>query len=148
MLKPNDIQLIIEPGRFIVAKSGILIGSVNQIKTKNNINYIGINIGMNNLIRPTLYNAIHPIYFPLSQKSINKNYKIVGPICESGDVFIDNLLLPCKIKEGDMVIVDETGAYGEVMSSEYNMKPKNNKIIIDELKEYKINYKVAERLEL
>lgn len=141
--KYEKIKLFVEPGRFIVANSGIIVGKVNQLKTKNDVNYIGINIGMNNLIRPTLYNAIHPIYFPLSKTSNHDNlYKVVGSICESGDVFIDNLIIKQIVNENDLVIIEESGAYGEVMSSNYNMKKNGQSIIIDE----NINIKIINNI--
>lgn len=119
--RPNNIKLMIEPGRFIVADSGIIWGKVTQIKNKNNTKFIGVNIGMNNLIRPALYQAIHPVYFP-----VNSNQKeivnVVGPICESGDVIIKNLKIHKNIKVDDSIVITQTGAYGQVMSSQYNLK--------------------------
>ena len=119
------LKIAIEPGRFIVANSGYLIGKVNQIKIKEDIKYIGTNIGMNNLIRPTLYNAIHPVYFD-SELTDKKNIvTVVGPICESGDILIKELTTFKNIKEDDIVIVMNTGAYGESMKSNYNLKDCN-----------------------
>ena len=127
-IKP-DIKLFIEPGRFIVANSGIIIGKVNQIKKKDKL-FIGTNIGMNDIIRPSLYNAIHPLYFYPERNKVNKYLSdIVGPICESGDVLIKNLELENKVEINDIVVVEDTGAYCYSMRSNYNLK--NN---------YKIEY--------
>jgi bifunctional diaminopimelate decarboxylase / aspartate kinase len=121
----NNIKLAIEPGRFIVANSGYLIGKVNQIKMKDDLKYIGTNIGMNLLMRPALYNAIHPIYFNSKMTSNKSIVNVVGPICESGDVLIKELTTYKNIKEDDMVVVLNVGAYGESMKSNYNLKDCN-----------------------
>ena len=115
---PN-IKIYIEPGRFIVAESGIIWGKVSQSKFKNNTKFIGTNIGMTDLIRPALYSAIHPVYFK-DQEGENELATIVGPICESGDVLIKNLEVSKNIKVNDSIVVTNTGAYGIVMASKYN----------------------------
>ena len=124
-------KIIIEPGRFIVAESGIILGKVNQIKYKNKTKFIGTNIGMNDIIRPALYSAVHPIYFKnndnyihfTKSKQIQKEIvTVVGPVCESGDVLVKNMLAPKNIKINDNVIMTNTGAYGFVMSSNYNLR--------------------------
>ena len=126
LIKPENIKIIMEPGRFIVAESGILVGYVTQIKEKQNIKFIGTNIGMTDLIRPALYNAIHPIYFHFKdEREIKKQVvNVVGPICESCDVLIKNLLVDYDIQENDLVVVNNVGAYGYSMSSNYNLKQK------------------------
>lgn len=126
----RNIKLIIEPGRFLVADAGVLISEVKQIKSKNNnVNYLGIGAGMNVLIRPMLYGAYHDIYnlckirldgLDEYNNSKKYNYCVVGPICESGDCFGNHYLPETKIN--DLVLIDQAGAYGEVMSSNYNMK--------------------------
>jgi bifunctional diaminopimelate decarboxylase / aspartate kinase len=125
-IKNNNIKFVIEPGRFIVANSGCIIGKVTQLKNKEDIKYIGTNIGMNMLIRPTLYNAIHPVYFD-SELTDKKNIvTVVGSICESGDVLIKELTTYKNIKINDIVIVMNTGAYGESMKSNYNSPNSNS----------------------
>jgi diaminopimelate decarboxylase/aspartate kinase len=121
----NNYKFVIEPGRFIVANSGFIIGKVNQIKIKEDITYIGTNIGMNMLIRPTLYNAIHPVYFDSEITDKKSIVNVVGPICESGDILIKELTTFKNIKVNDIVIVMNTGAYGESMKSYYNLKDYN-----------------------
>jgi bifunctional diaminopimelate decarboxylase / aspartate kinase len=121
----NNINIVIEPGRYIVANSGFLIGKVNQIKIKNDVKYVGTNIGMNLLMRPVLYNAIHPIYFNSEITDKKSIVNVVGPICESGDVLIKELTTYKNIKEDDIVIILNVGAYGESMKSNYNLKDCN-----------------------
>lgn len=126
----KDIKIFIEPGRIIVAESGIIWGKVTQLKVKNNTKFIGTNIGMTDLIRPALYSAIHPIYF---KDNINHNEQelvtVVGPICESGDVLIKNLMVNNNIKLNDSLVVTNTGAYGYVMASKYNNRELPEQVI-------------------
>ena len=118
----NKINLFMEPGRFLVADSGILVSKVTQIRRKNNNYFIGISTGMNSLIRPTLYDAYHTIVNLSKIDKINyKLYHIVGPICETGDILGKNRWLP-KTDIGDIILIDQSGAYGKVMSSNYNMR--------------------------
>ena len=126
--KDINIDLYIEPGRFLVAKSGIIWGKVTQTKDKNNTKFIGTNIGMTDLIRPALYSAIHPVYF--KEGDDKEIVTVVGPICESGDILIKNLLINKKVKINDSVIVSNTGAYGIVMASKYNNRNLPKQVII------------------
>lgn len=115
-------KLWIEPGRFLVAEAGVLLCQVTQLKTKGGFHYIGVNTGMNTLLRPALYGAYHPIYNLTRLYEPKTQYAhIVGPICESADILGYTRLLP-ETKEGDVILVGCTGAYGEVMSSHYNMR--------------------------
>lgn len=115
----KNLNIFIEPGRYIVAESGIIWGKVTQIKSKNNTKFIGTNVGMTDIMRPVLYSSIHPVYF--NQKTDKFEIAtIVGPICESGDVLIKNLKVPNNIKVNDSIIVTNSGAYGIVMASNYN----------------------------
>ena len=119
----KEIKLFMEPGRFIVGESGIIIGRVTQIKDRMSTRFIGTNIGMNDLIRPALYDAVHPIYFYSPyRKQDERTVTVVGPICESGDVLVKNLKVKHTITENDIVIVTNTGAYGYSMRSNYNLK--------------------------
>lgn len=118
----NKIKIYIEPGRFIVSEGGILISRVTQVKEKDTINYIGIDTGMNSLIRPTLYGSYHKIH-NISKLDDNntKIYNIVGPICETGDFLGNNRKLP-KTDVNDIILIENAGAYGHVMSTNYNMR--------------------------
>lgn len=139
-------KIIIEPGRFLVADCGVIIGKVNQIKIKNSFKIIGINISMTDIIRFCLYDAKHEIIFygkdnnnkykQLKSNNFSNNInssfsKIVGTICESGDIFYESLDVNENIKINDIAIMLKTGAYGRVMSSNYNCKNFPDEIIID-----------------
>lgn len=117
-----ELKLWLEPGRYLVANAGVLLAKVTQVKTKGNTTFIGIATGMNSLMRPSLYGAFHEIV-NLSQldnkPTITAN--IVGPICESGDTLGYSRRLP-QTQEGDVILIANTGAYGYVMGSNYNLR--------------------------
>ena len=127
--KDYDVNIFIEPGRFLVAEAGIILGKVTQIKYKNNTKFIGTNVGMTDIIRPALYSAIHPIHFRDTNKS-KELVTVVGPICESGDVLVRNLLVNKDIKIGDPMVVENTGAYGFVMASGYNNRKLPEEVLL------------------
>jgi diaminopimelate decarboxylase/aspartate kinase len=115
-------ELWLEPGRFLVATSGVLLATVTQVKSKGEHHYVGIDTGMNSLIRPALYGAYHEIV-NLSRLGEPQTMiaDVVGPICESGDTFgYARALAPAR--EGDVLLVATTGAYGHSMSSHYNLR--------------------------
>ena len=116
-------RLWIEPGRYLVAESGVLLARVTQIKRKGHMRFVGIETGMNSLIRPALYGAYHRVYnlTRLDEPAV-MTADIVGPICESGDVIGHARRLPQTL-EGDVVLITNAGAYGHVMASHYNMRP-------------------------
>jgi diaminopimelate decarboxylase/aspartate kinase len=116
------LKFWLEPGRFLVAASGVLLAQVTQIKTKGEKTFIGINTGMNSLIRPALYGSYHPIVnLTRLHEPACQTVDIVGPICESGDTLAFSRLMP-KTDEGDILLIANVGAYGHVMSSRYNMR--------------------------
>ena len=118
----HDVEIWLEPGRFLVAECGILLARVTQLKTKGQYSYLGIATGMNALIRPALYGAYHDIAnLNRLHQPAERNYRVVGPICESGDVIGESRLLPVS-EEGDIILVANAGAYGKVMSSHYNRR--------------------------
>ncbi len=121
----------LEPGRFFVAECGVLLAKVTQLKEKMDVHFVGIQTGMNSLIRPALYNAYHEIV-NLSRLNTEKKalVHVVGPICESGDTFGYDRLFPITYEE-DVVLIANTGAYGYSMSSNYNLRPPANEIILD-----------------
>lgn len=113
------VEVILEPGRTLVARSGILIGEVQYVKVTQNKNFAILNTGMNHLLRPALYQAKHRV-LPLTwTKNTIKTYDIVGPICESADFLAQKVELP-EISEGDFIAIADAGAYGRVMASHYN----------------------------
>ena len=129
----KDIQFKIEPGRYIVAESSILLGKVNAIKTNYNIKYIGTDLGFNVLIRPVMYNSHHDIEIyrgndipSLKEETVN----IVGNICETGDIIAKQRRLP-EIIENDILGVLDSGAYGYSMSSNYNSRLRPAEVLIE-----------------
>lgn len=121
LIDKYGINIIIEPGRYLVAEAGIIISKINQIRQKNKTNYLGLEIGMNALIRPCLYNAFHSIHnWSKSDEKLNTIYQVVGPICESGDILGKNILLPCSVP-GDICVIEHCGAYARSMASTYNL---------------------------
>ena len=115
-------QFWMEPGRYWVARAGALLARVTQIKEKEGVHFVGLDVGMNSLIRPMLYAAHHPIVnlSRLSEPS-EITAHVVGPICESGDILGYNRTLP-KSREGNVFLIANAGAYGHVMSSHYNRR--------------------------
>ena len=120
-IKPN-LEIWLEPGRFVVAEAGVLLGRVTQVKTKGNLTYVGITTGMNSLLRPALYGSYHEIVNLSRLDEIpNQLTTVVGPICETGDRLGADRLLPPS-SEGDVMLISTVGAYGAVMSSNYNLR--------------------------
>lgn len=117
-----DLKLWMEPGRFVVARAGVLLLSVTQLKHKGQGTYVGVDGGMNALIRPALYGSYHELVnlSRLDDKAAT-TATVVGPICESGDVLGYGRRL-AKPHEGDVVLVGTTGAYGRAMASTYNLR--------------------------
>ncbi|MEA3133923.1 MAG: bifunctional diaminopimelate decarboxylase / aspartate kinase [Gammaproteobacteria bacterium] len=122
-LKFPTIQFWMEPGRFLVAKAGVLVAVVTQLKGKGDVQYVGIATGMNSLIRPALYGAHHDIrnLTRLDQPMSNR-VNVVGPICETADQFGADRWLP-PTAEGDVLLIATCGAYGYSMASNYNLRP-------------------------
>jgi len=116
------IEFWIEPGRYLVANAGVLLSRVTQIKWKGETTYIGLDTGMNSLIRPALYGAWHPI---VNLSRVNEEPSqmatVVGPLCETGDVLGRDRHLP-RSREGDVMLIANTGAYGRAMASHYNLR--------------------------
>ena len=123
-------KLWIEPGRFLVARAGVLLTRVTQVKGKGDMRYIGVGTGMNSLIRPALYGAYHEIVnLTRSDEAPSQTVTVVGPICETGDRLGTDRLLPPS-QEGDVILIANAGAYGYVMSSNYNRREVAAEIVI------------------
>jgi len=123
-------EILIEPGRAIAANAGILLTQVEYLKNTPDKNFAIVDAGMNDLIRPALYSAWQQIV-PVKprQNEPVTNYDIVGPICETGDFLGKNRDL--ALKEGDLLAIRSSGAYGFVMSSNYNSRPRIPEIMVD-----------------
>ena len=117
-----DCEIEIEPGRLIVGNAGILVSSVLGVKNGDNRNFLILDAAMNDLVRPAMYDAYHDI-IPVKQLgSTEAVYDVVGPVCETGDTFAKKRTMP-ELSENDLVAFRSAGAYGAVMSSEYNTRP-------------------------
>ncbi len=125
-----NCKIIFEPGRFIIGNTGTLISKVVFIKKSGKKHFIIIDAGMNDFMRPALYNAKHGIIPVLkSKKRINGNVEFVGPICESSDTFLKYKNFT-SVNEGSLVAITNVGAYGSTLSSNYNTRPLAAEIII------------------
>jgi diaminopimelate decarboxylase len=121
LLKPLGLRVLIEPGRFISGSAGILVTRVEYVKRTGKKNFLIVDAAMNDLIRPAFYEAYHEIV-PVTRKPGRLvGSDVVGPICESGDFFCQDRLLP-KAAEGDYLALMSAGAYGFVMASNYNTR--------------------------
>lgn len=130
-LRGLDLTIICEPGRFIIGNAGVFLVKVLYEKISQNKRFVIVDGAMNDLIRPSLYNAYHQI-IPLTQSQGEKSpADIVGPICESGDYLGKNIKLP-PLKEGDILAILSSGAYGFSMSSNYNTRPRCAEVAISQ----------------
>jgi bifunctional diaminopimelate decarboxylase / aspartate kinase len=117
-----QIEFWMEPGRYLVAKAGVLLAVVTQLKGKGEVQYVGIATGMNSLIRPALYGAHHDIRnLTRLGEPMSRRVNVVGPICESADQLGADRWLPETV-EGDVILIATCGAYGFSMSSNYNRR--------------------------
>ncbi|MGB2630847.1 MAG: diaminopimelate decarboxylase [Candidatus Omnitrophota bacterium] len=142
LLKDRSFKIILEPGRFIVGNAGILVCKVLYIKTgATGKKFAVVNAGMNDFIRPTLYEAYHEILPIVQQDAKTYNYDVVGPICESGDYLALDRDLP-ELVAGNYIAVMGAGAYGYVMASNYNSRPRPAELMV-----FEGEVKVARRAE-
>jgi diaminopimelate decarboxylase len=123
-----DVTIICEPGRFLVGNGGWFLTKVLYEKNNGDKRFVVVDGAMNDLIRPSLYNAYHKIEV-LNDNNEKSKANLVGPICESGDFFAKNIDLP-KTNSGDLVVIHSAGAYGFTMSSNYNSRPRAAEVAI------------------
>ena len=131
LLKRSKLRVILEPGRYIVGNSGILLTRVLYLKESHGRRFAIVDAGMNDLIRPSLYGAYHqiqPVHQPRTREKAVRT-DIVGPVCESGDFLAKNRLLP-PLEPGDLLAVMSAGAYGFVMASNYNARPRPAEVMV------------------
>lgn len=129
LLKTTGLKIIMEPGRFIAGSAGIFVTSVLYVKDNGFKKFLIVDGGMNDLVRPALYDAYHEI---LPVQKISKRasrFDVVGPICESGDFFGKNCLL-AEPTPGDLFAIMTAGAYGYTMSSNYNLRPRPAEVMV------------------
>ena len=124
-------SLMFEPGRMIVANAGVLLTTVNTLKGNDEKNFAVVDAAMNDLIRPALYSAwqkVTPVTLKGDDASPEKHWDIVGPVCETGDFLAKNRML--SLEEDDLLAILSAGAYGFVMSSNYNSRPRSAEVLV------------------
>ena len=122
-----------EPGRYLVAKAGIIITKILTTKENGGINFLITDAGMHTLLRPAMYGATHRIEALNNLNEQNIRYTVAGPICESSDIISKDIHLPMQ-KEGNYLVIHDVGAYGAVMASQYNSRELPTEILVNENK--------------
>ena len=131
-----DVKIIFEPGRALVGNAGVLLSKVEYLKQNDIKHFAIIDAAMNDLIRPTLYDAYHEIKIVREHDTKLQSFDVVGPVCESGDFIAKNRSL--KLKENDLVCIMSAGAYGMSMSSNYNSRGRAAEVMVDRDKIFEI----------
>jgi len=129
-LRGLDLTLLLEPGRVIVGNAGILLTKVLYLKGTDDKNFVVVDGGMNDLIRPALYGSYQGIEPVVPREGPSFTADVVGPVCESGDFFAKDRDLPA-VAPGDLLAVMSAGAYGFVMASNYNTRPRPPEVLVD-----------------
>jgi diaminopimelate decarboxylase len=129
ILRNTGLKIIMEPGRFIVGNAGIFVTKVLYLKDNGFKKFLVVDGGMNDLIRPSLYDAYHEIVSVKQTKAKKIKVDVVGPICESGDFFAHDRMIP-NLKEDDLLAVMSAGAYGYVMASNYNVRGRVPEVMV------------------
>jgi len=122
IIVPLDTDIIMEPGRYLVGNSGVILSEVLYVKETPDRNFLILDAAMNDLIRPAMYDAYHGIEPVAEQNRARKTYDVVGPVCETGDTFTTDRELP-EMKQGEFAVIQTAGAYGASMASNYNTRP-------------------------
>ncbi|KRP73044.1 diaminopimelate decarboxylase [Pseudomonas paralactis] len=128
-IEGRDLTLMFEPGRYIVANAGVLLTQVEYLKHTEHKDFAIVDAAMNDLIRPALYQAWMDVTAVTPRTSEARAYDIVGPICETGDFLAKDRQL--ALEEGDLLAVHSAGAYGFVMSSNYNTRGRTAEVLVD-----------------
>ncbi len=127
----EDIQFLLEPGRFLVAQAGALITRVLYLKKNGKKHFLILDAAMNDLIRPALYQAHHEIIPVTPRKGARKLVAdIVGPVCETGDFFARDRAIPA-VQPGDLIAILDAGAYGQSLASNYNSRPRPAEVLVE-----------------
>ena len=136
----HKLGLELEPGRFLVAESGVLLGTVRATKAAGNNHFILVDTGFNELMRPSMYGSYHGMHIQRRGQGVlpaTRDSVVAGPLCESGDVFTQGdggVVLPRSLGDaqvGDLLVIHNTGAYGASMSSNYNTRPLAAEVLVD-----------------
>lgn len=130
----HSLELLIEPGRYIVAEAGALVATVTTVKHTRDRVFVGVDSGMHHLVRPAMYGSHHPVHLlaterPDSVRDATRCF-FVGPICESGDVLAEERTM-VPPREGDRIAIGVAGAYGFAMASQYNLRARPSEVLID-----------------
>jgi diaminopimelate decarboxylase len=129
VIRGKSFHLLLEPGRSIIAPSGALIARVLYVKENSGKQFLIVDAGMNDLIRPSLYNAYHEIVPVKLRKGGEITADVVGPVCETGDFFARGRHLP-PVAQGDLVAILDAGAYGMSITSNYNSRPRPAEVLV------------------
>jgi diaminopimelate decarboxylase len=130
-LQGFEVRLLLEPGRFLIAQAGALLAKVLYVKRNGSKTFVITDAGMNDLIRPALYQAYHEILPVVHNPSAKPGIvDVVGPVCETGDFFARDREMP-EVKEGDLVAILDAGAYGMSLSSNYNSRPRSAEVLVE-----------------
>lgn len=129
IILPLDTEIIMEPGRYLVGNAGVILTKITYVKETSETDFLVLDTAMNDLIRPTLYDAYHGIEPVKNREAEIVEYDVVGPICETGDTFTRGRTLP-KMKRSDLAVIKSTGAYGFCMASNYNTRPMPPEILV------------------
>jgi diaminopimelate decarboxylase len=124
----SDLELWIEPGKFLVSEAGYLITTANVVKETPSITFVAVDTGLNHLIRPMMYDAYHEIINGSNVSGETRTYNIVGNICETDTLGADRELN--TVREGDLIVIKNAGAYGYSMASNYNSRPRPAEVLI------------------
>ncbi|MBW3558419.1 MAG: diaminopimelate decarboxylase [Proteobacteria bacterium] len=131
LFPPGEFELSLEPGRSIVADAGVLLTRITHVNQRGDgPRFLVLDAGMNDLLRPALYDAVHPLRPVRPRPGEQALHDIVGPVCESSDRFAGDVRLP-PFEPGDLAILSAAGAYGASMSSEYNARPLVPEVLVD-----------------
>jgi diaminopimelate decarboxylase len=129
-LRGTTYRLIIEPGRALVGDAGVLLTRVLYVKRSQQKNFVVVDAGMNDLMRPTLYGSYHEIV-PVEQRLAERlTADVVGPLCETGDFLAQDREMP-DVRPGDLLAILTVGAYGYVLASNYNTRPRPAEVLVD-----------------
>jgi diaminopimelate decarboxylase len=131
LLRPTGLEVVVEPGRFLVGNAGVLLSEVQYKKQAGGKTFLVLDSGMNDLIRPALYQAYHHMMELEAQGRAEVNVDVVGPACETGDYLALGRRMPA-VEPGERLAVLGAGAYGFVMSSNYNSRPRAAEVLVDD----------------
>ncbi len=129
-VRRTGLTLAVEPGRFLVGNAGVLLARVLYRKRSGGRSFAVVDAGMNDLIRPSLYDAYHALAVDGAEGRASETCDVVGPVCETGDFLAQDRALP-RLEAGDLVAVHGAGAYGFAMSSNYNSRPRPAEVLVD-----------------